>query len=100
MVGIVLGGQVSAGLPIRFHDLRHTFGHRLRAAGVSLEDRKALLGHTSGDITTHYSAAELKTMIEHVESIANLAPSTVLRTGWTKGRQIRGNLPRKSAVLH
>ena len=30
---------------IRVHDLKHTFGRRLRAAGVTLEDRKALLGH-------------------------------------------------------
>jgi integrase len=27
------------------HNLRHTFGHRLRAAGVPIVDRKALLGH-------------------------------------------------------
>ena len=31
--------------PVRIHDLRHTFGSRLRAAGVSEEDRAALLGH-------------------------------------------------------
>lgn len=37
----------------RVHDLRHTFGHRLRAAGVSFEDRQDLLGHKSGRITTH-----------------------------------------------
>jgi hypothetical protein len=36
----------------RVHDLRHTFGQRLRAAGVPLEDRKALLGHKCGDCTT------------------------------------------------
>src|ERR1700733_11269743 len=30
---------------IRVHDLKHTFGYRLRAAGVSFEDRKTLLGH-------------------------------------------------------
>ena len=30
---------------VRVHDLRHTFGRRLRAAGVSLEDRRDLLGH-------------------------------------------------------
>ena len=43
-----------AGLPnLRVHDMRHTFGHRLRAAGVSIEDRKALLGHKVDDITTH-----------------------------------------------
>jgi site-specific recombinase XerD len=49
-----------AGLPnIRVHDLKHTFGKRLRAAGVSFEDRQDLLGHKSARITTHYSAAEL-----------------------------------------
>jgi integrase len=32
---------------VRIHDLRHTFGGRLRAAGVSKEDREALLGHAS-----------------------------------------------------
>ena len=49
-----------AGLPqVRVHDLKHTFGRRLRAAGVSFEDRQDLLGHRSGRITTHYSAAEL-----------------------------------------
>jgi hypothetical protein len=36
---------------------------RLRAAGVSFEDRQDLLGHRSGRITTHYSAAELSRLI-------------------------------------
>ena len=49
---------------IRVHDLKHTFGRRLRAAGVSLETRKVLLGHTTGDITSHYSAPELHELIE------------------------------------
>jgi integrase len=54
-----------AGLPeVRVHDLKHTFGRRLRAAGVSFEDRQDLLGHRSGRITTHYSAAELFKLIE------------------------------------
>src|SRR5271156_296938 len=44
---------------VRVHDLKHTFGRRLRAAGVSFEDRQDLLGHKSHRITTHYSAAEL-----------------------------------------
>ena len=30
---------------IRVHDLKHTYGHRLRAAGIGFEDRKILLGH-------------------------------------------------------
>ena len=44
---------------VRVHDLKHTFGRRLRAAGVSFEDRQDLLGHRSGRITIHYFAAEL-----------------------------------------
>ncbi|MBX9592422.1 MAG: tyrosine-type recombinase/integrase, partial [Hyphomonadaceae bacterium] len=48
--------RLRAELPqVRVHDLKHTFGRRLRAAGVSFEDRQDLLGHRSGRITTHYS---------------------------------------------
>lgn len=53
------------------HNLRHTFGRRLRAVGVPLETRKVLLGHTNGDITTHYSAAELAELIDAVERITS-----------------------------
>ena len=57
-------GRLRAGLPqVRVHDLKHTFGRRLRAAGVSFEDRQDLLGHRSGRITTHYSAAELGNLL-------------------------------------
>jgi integrase len=49
---------------VRVHDLKHTFGRRLRAAGVSFEDRQDLLGHRSGRVTTHYSAVELHKLIE------------------------------------
>lgn len=55
---------------VRVHDLKHTFGRRLRAAGVSFEDRQDLLGHRSGRITTHYSAAELTRLIEAAERVA------------------------------
>lgn len=51
-------------MPVRVHDLKHTFGRRLRAAGVPLETRKILLGHRNGDITSHYSAPELEELIE------------------------------------
>ena len=57
---------------IRVHDLKHTFGRRLRAAGVTLEDRKALLGHKNGSITSHYSTAELGQLID----AANKASTT------------------------
>ena len=54
---------------VRVHDLKHTFGRRLRAAGVSFEDRQDLLGHRSGRMTTHYSAAELSKLIEAANSV-------------------------------
>ena len=56
---------------IRVHDLKHTFGRRLRAAGVSFEDRQDLLGHRSGRITTHYSQAELTSLIEAAEKVCD-----------------------------
>ena len=68
-----------AGLPVRVHDLRHTFGHRLRAAGVSFEDRQDLLGHKSGRITTHYSAPDVARLLDAVDSICEQKRATVLR---------------------
>jgi integrase len=56
---------------VRVHDLKHTFGRRLRAAGVSFEDRQDLLGHRSGRITTHYSAAELSRLIEAANAVCD-----------------------------
>lgn len=55
---------------VRVHDLKHTFGRRLRASGVSFEDRQDLLGHRSGRITTHYSAAELSRLIEAADRVS------------------------------
>ncbi len=54
---------------VRVHDLKHTFGRRLRAAGVSLEDRQDLLGHRSGRITTHYSRPELEQLIKSANKV-------------------------------
>lgn len=44
---------------------------RIRAAGVSFEDRQDLLGHKSGRMTTHYSAAELTRLIEATNSVCS-----------------------------
>ena len=64
--------RIKVGLPqVRVHDLKHTFGRRLRAAGVSFEDRQDLLGHRSGRITTHYSAAELSRLIAASSTVAD-----------------------------
>ncbi len=54
---------------LRIHDLRHTFGRRIRYVGWSNEDRKDLLGHKNDDITTHYSQVEIQRLREMVESI-------------------------------
>lgn len=54
---------------LRVHDLRHTFGRRLRAAGVSKETRSDLFGHKGDDITTHYSAAEIKELVDAVDKL-------------------------------
>ena len=53
------------------HDLKHTFGRRLRAAGVGFEVRQDLLGHRSGRITTHYSQAELTNLIEAADKVCS-----------------------------
>lgn len=55
---------------VRVHDLKHSFGRRLRAAGVSLEDRKVLLGHKNGSVTSHYSGAELGLLIEAANKVS------------------------------
>jgi integrase len=54
---------------IRVHDLKHTYGHRLRVAGVGFEDRKLLLGHKSDHITTHYSAPEIGALVEASDKV-------------------------------
>lgn len=56
---------------VRVHDLKHTFGRRLRAAGTHWEDRQVLLGHTNGSVTTHYSAADLSKLLAEVEKLAH-----------------------------
>jgi integrase len=56
-------------IPVRIHDLKHTFGRRLRAAHVSHEDRQDLLGHKSHRITTHYSSAEVKHLIDAANKV-------------------------------
>lgn len=76
------------GLPqLRVHDLKHTFGRRLRSAGVSFEDRQDLLGHKSSRVTTHYSAAEIKNLIDAANKVCRRAHTpaiTVLRHTNTK----------------
>jgi len=69
---------------VRVHDLKHTFGRRLRAAGVSFEDRQDLLGHKSGRITTHYSRAELSNLIEAAERVENSESRKTPESTWLR----------------
>jgi integrase len=69
-----LGRPCPAGFrSIRVHDLKHTFGYRLRAAGVSFEDRQSLLGHKAAHLTTHYSAADIENLVSYAERVCDLA---------------------------
>jgi integrase len=51
----------------RIHDLRHTYGGRLRAAGVSEEDRAALLGHACHSMPGLYASPDIGRLV----SLAN-----------------------------
>jgi len=78
-----LGREAPTGFrDVRVHDLRHTYGRRLRAAGVSFEDRQDLLGHRSTRVTTDYSAAELANLLNAANQVKKSRKSpamTVLR---------------------
>jgi integrase len=86
-----------AGLPhLRAHDLRHTVGHRLRAMGVSREDRKAILGHKDDDVTTRYSAADLARLLDVLRKLEDPPRTTMLRVVAQNGHNLERN-PRRSA---
>jgi integrase len=70
-----------AGLPkVRVHDLRHTFGMRLRYAGVSEEDRALLLGHATKSMPQHYATAIVERLVEQANKVRRSErPMTILR---------------------
>jgi integrase len=59
---------------VRVHDLKHTFGMRLLAAGVSMELRQELLGHKVQSITSHYSSADILRLIEAANKASMAEP--------------------------
>ena len=84
------GGLAPEGFrKVRVHDLKHTFGRRPRAAGVSFEDRQDLLGHKSGRITTHYSQAELSNLIAAAEKVCDTESRKIPATTWLRRTSIR-----------
>ena len=86
-----------SGMPqLRVHDLRHTFGRRLRAVGVSFEDRQDLLGHKSSRITTHYSAAELDNLYVAVNRLSEVKGSSPALLLVRQNRSFNEACPSKS----
>lgn len=65
---------------MRVHDLRHTYGQRLREAGVPEEDRALLLGHAVQGMSQHYATATLERLVAAANSVkATRDRVTVLR---------------------
>lgn len=62
---------------VTVHSFRHTVSSRLRGAGVSNEDRKFLIGHKGGDITTYYSTPDLVEMVKLMERIIQMKNDTL-----------------------
>jgi len=56
---------------VRIHDLRHTFACRLRAVGVSMEDREVLLGHANHSMAGHYASADVGRLLGKANLILN-----------------------------
>ncbi len=98
--------RVRAGLSqVRVHDLKHTFGYRLRSAEVSFEDRQVLLGHKTRSVTTHYSAAELGNLIRAANKVCESGRHLmVLRKSSlvdeSRAKVAQGNLKEKTINLN
>jgi len=74
-----------AGLPVDkyvkrgIHNCRHTFAHRLRAAGVPQEDRNALLGHARTNLAEHYAQGDVDRLLAYAERVTTRRETTILR---------------------
>lgn len=71
--------RLAVGLaPVRVHDLRHTYGQRLRDAGVTEEDRALLLGHAVAGMSQHYAAATVARLLEAANSVLQTRDRTMV----------------------
>lgn len=69
----------AAGLTkVRVHDLRHTFGQRLRDAGVNEEDRALLLGHAIEGMPQHYASATVARLVDAANRVQHTVDRTTL----------------------
>lgn len=63
---------------VRVHDLRHTFGQRLRDAGVNEEDRALLLGHAIEGMPQHYASATVARLVDAANRVQHTVDRTTL----------------------
>jgi integrase len=63
---------------VRGHDLRHSFGQRLRDAGVAEEDRALLLGHAVQGMPQHYATATLARLLDAANSVRQTRDRTMV----------------------
>lgn len=56
---------------VRVHDLRHTVGMRLREAGVAQETISDILWHSRGTMTSHYSVAQVRELLDALNLITD-----------------------------
>jgi integrase len=73
--GLPSGPLVKKGI----HNARHSYAYRLRLAGVSQEDRNALLGHARTNLAEHYAPGDLERLLECSERVTKRREMTVLR---------------------
>ena len=89
--------RYAARLPlVRVHDRRHSFSCRLRAAGVSAEDREALLGHANHSMAGHYASADVGHLLKQANLVLNRSGTqTVLRVADGYAQRTVGVQPRR-----
>ena len=63
---------------MRVHDLRHTFGQRLRDAGVPKEDRDLLMGHALEDMSQLYATATVARLVDAANRVSETRDRTTL----------------------
>lgn len=54
---------------LKVHDLRHTFGERLREQGINMDTCGDLLGHTGRGVTAHYCRAKSSELVNAVKTL-------------------------------
>ena len=54
---------------LKVHDLRHTFGERLREQGINIDTCGDLLGHTVRGVTAHYCRAKSSELVNAVKML-------------------------------